>query len=49
MVNTKCRGLWKRTDVTYLDYFFFFFLPNAGHGLLILEVSRSYTTTHHSR
>ena len=23
--------------------------PNAGHGLLILEVSRSYTTTHHSR
>jgi hypothetical protein len=23
--------------------------PNAGHGLLILEVSRSQTTTHHSR
>ena len=23
--------------------------PNAGHGLPILEVSRSYTTTHHSR
>jgi hypothetical protein len=22
--------------------------PNAGHGLLILEVSRSQTTTHHS-
>ena len=22
--------------------------PNAGHGLLILEVSRSHTTTHHS-
>ena len=22
---------------------------NAGHGLLILEVSRSHTTTHHSR
>jgi len=22
--------------------------PNAGHGLLILEVSRSYTTTHHN-
>jgi hypothetical protein len=21
--------------------------PNAGHGLLILEVSRSHTTTHH--
>ena len=23
--------------------------PNTGHGLLILEVSRSHTTTHHSR
>ena len=23
--------------------------PNACHGLLILEVSRSHTTTHHSR
>ena len=23
--------------------------PNAGHGLLMLEVSRSHTTTHHSR
>ena len=23
--------------------------PNAGHGLLILEVSRSRTTTHHSQ
>jgi len=22
---------------------------NAGHGLLILEVSRSHTTTHYSR
>ena len=33
--------------------FHFFFAvalrPNAGHGLLILEVSRSHTTTHHSR
>ena len=32
---------------------FFLFLvalqPNAGHGLLILEVSRSHTATHHSR
>jgi len=24
-------------------------LPNAGHGLLILEVSRLHTTTHHRR
>jgi hypothetical protein len=23
--------------------------PNAGHGLLILDVSRSHTMTHHSR
>jgi hypothetical protein len=23
--------------------------PSAGHGLFILEVSRSHTTTHHSR
>jgi len=23
--------------------------PSAGHGLLIFEVSRSHTTTHHSR
>jgi len=23
--------------------------PKAGHGLLILEVSRSHTTTQHSR
>jgi hypothetical protein len=23
--------------------------PNASHGLLILEVSSSHTTTHHSR
>jgi hypothetical protein len=34
--------------------FIFLFLPvalrlNAGHGLLILEVSRSHTTTHHDR
>jgi hypothetical protein len=23
--------------------------PNTGHGLLILDVSRSHTTTQHSR
>jgi len=35
-----------------LVYNFFFAValrPNAGHGLLILEVSRSHTTTHHSQ
>jgi len=43
----------------YIFYFYFLFIylfifavalrPNAGHGLLVLEVSRSHTTTHHSR
>ena len=38
---------------TYYIYIYFFFFavalrPNAGHDLLILEVSRSHTTTHHS-
>ena len=35
-----------------VEWSFFFAValrPNAGHGLLILEVSRSHTTTHHSR
>ena len=38
--------------VIYLVIYLFFVValrPNAGHGLLILEVSRSHTTTHHSR
>ena len=41
----KDQFLWHRR------YFFFSCgaAPNAGHGLLILEVSRSHTTTHHSR
>jgi hypothetical protein len=30
-------------------YFSVVLRPNAGHGLLILEVSRSHTTTHHIR
>ena len=37
----------------YYHYLLLFFpvalQPNAGHGLLLLEVSRSHTTTHHSR
>jgi len=35
-----------------LPFFIYFpvaLRPSAGHGLLILEVSRSHTTTHHSR
>jgi len=39
----------KATDIGS-DFFFPVALrPNAGHDLLILEVSRSHTTTHHSR
>jgi hypothetical protein len=37
--------------VVFISHLFFFFValrPNAGHGLLILEVSRSHTTTHQS-
>ena len=36
---------------TYVKHFFppVALRPNAGHGLLIHEVSRSHTTTHHSR
>ena len=33
----------------YVIFFFVALRPNAGHGPLILEVSRSHTTTHHSR
>jgi hypothetical protein len=33
----------------YNIHFFVTLRPNAGHGLLILSVSRSHTTTHHSR
>jgi len=38
------------TLVSLYIYFFSVVLrPSTGHGLLILEVSRSHTTTHHSR
>ena len=38
--------------VPFNKHIFFFpvaLQPNAGHGLLILEVSRSQTTTYHSQ
>jgi len=41
------RGHWDRQLVGI--FFSVALRPNAGHGLLILEVSRSHTTTHHSR
>ena len=40
-------------NISYIISYHFFFAvalrPNAGHGLLILDVSRSHTTTHHIR
>jgi hypothetical protein len=37
--------------IMLISIFFIFVAlrPDVGHGLLILEVSRSHTTTHHSR
>ena len=43
--NTK-ENLYK-TNVVF--FFAVALRPTASHGLLILEVSRSHTTTHHSR
>jgi len=37
------------TLLFYTTLFFVALLPNAGYGHLINEVSRSRTTTHHSR
>ena len=42
--------LFFSTDMTTEVIFFFVALrPNAGHGLLIFEVSRSHTTKHYSQ
>ena len=43
---------WRHTSTALVKPHDFFFVPpqpNAGHGLLILDVSRSHTTTQHSR
>jgi len=37
------------TDENNATFFPVALRPNAGHGLLILEVSGSHITTHHSR
>jgi hypothetical protein len=48
-INTK-RGSIQIYLMLHHIYFFAVALrPNASHGLLILEVSRSHTTTHHSQ
>ena len=45
-IITSCKLMY----VIIHSYFFPVALrPNAGHDLLILELSRSHTTTHHSR
>ena len=36
-------------EVTYRTFFSVALRPNADHGLFMLEVSRSHTTTHHIR
>jgi hypothetical protein len=37
-------------ELTNFDIFFSVALrPHAGHGFIILEVSRTHTTTHHTR
>jgi hypothetical protein len=50
-VNKVKASLSMTTPGEYLWKYIFFVAPrpNAGHGLLILEVSRSHTTTHYSR
>ena len=56
-----CHACLLNTDAHYHNYFLLLFIfyyiyiffvalrPSAGDGLLILEVSRSHTTTHHNR
>jgi len=55
MHNNHCHRVTAHLQLNIYIYIYFFFSPpvalrpNAGHGLLILEVSRSHITTHHSR
>jgi hypothetical protein len=48
--HTKATPLYLLTFLSphYLSFIFVALGPNAGHGLLSLEVSRTHTTTHHS-
>ena len=54
-IHTNAEESRRRSTFVFVVLLKFFFLfsvalrPHAGHGLLILEVSRSHTTTHHSR
>ena len=48
--SVRCESTAEFPKKNVFIYFFCVALrPNVGHGLLNLEVSRSHTTTHHSR
>jgi len=56
-IKTQCQKSLEHENFCHLYYKYIYspptppvaLRPNAGHALLILEVSRSHTTTHHSR
>ena len=48
-IINRTRGLSQDTHFFVSDFFPVSPLPNAGHDLLILKVSRSHTTAHHNR
>ena len=47
--STYLMLIWSHDHHQYHPFFSVALRPNADHGLLSLEVSRSHTTTHHSR
>ena len=52
MNEIPANAIWLRLFELICNIHYFFpvaLRPNAGHGLLILEASRSHTATHHSR
>jgi len=49
MLNDDDDDTTTTTTTTTTTIFPMALRPNAGHGLLILEVYRSHTTTHHRR
>jgi hypothetical protein len=47
--SNAMKKLETRANLCIMYFFPVALRPNAGRGLLILEVFRSHTTTHHSR
>ena len=45
----QCLNQLRHRVPLYMYFFAVALRPNAGHGLLILEVFLDHTTTHHSR